>query len=64
MLILEWSREDQSVSIEYVDGMIENYPRTEPDAIKLAESIFGVDRVPQQLHDGQVLQWRHFSSES
>jgi hypothetical protein len=64
VLILEWSRDDQSVSIEYADGMIENYPTTESDAIELAESIFGANRVPQQLHDGEVRQWRHFSSES
>jgi len=64
VLILEWSREDQSVSIEYTDGMIENYSMTEPDAVKLAESIFGAERNPERLHDGQALQWRHFSGES
>ena len=64
VLILEWSSEDQSVSIEYVDGMIVNHPMTEPDAVKFADSIFGADRVPQRFNDGRILQWRHFSSES
>ena len=56
VLILQWVSDDQSVPVEYEDGIIERFRTTRTQTVTVAASILGPDNTPQELRGGTVPQ--------